>query len=277
MNDRFCALALPIVVAAASAQQALAQGDLLVAPTRLVMSGPSAGEVVVSNSGSQPSTYRISLALRRMDENGQINTIEEAQATPAEAAALAMINYAPRKITLGPRQSQTIRVGIRPPADLQPGEYRAHLLFRAVPDAVEPVAKPDAPAEGMTIQLTPIYGVAIPIIIRAGELAGTASIISAKLEKQNGISGISVTLGRAGNRSVYGTVELMAAGRPQPVATMKGIAVYPEVTQRQLFVSLDNVGVAAARSGMTVRFTETDPAGKRAVAEAPVHWKEAAR
>ena len=108
--------------------------DLLVAPTRIVLDGNTGGEVMVSNTGDKTTTYRISLVLRRMDASGQINPLDEALATPADAAALDIISYAPRKITLAPQQPQTVRIGVRAPPSLPPGEYRAHLLFRAVPD-----------------------------------------------------------------------------------------------------------------------------------------------
>lgn len=47
---------------------ARAQGDLLVAPTRIVINGGGGAEVVLSNIGAETATYRIGLELRRMTE-----------------------------------------------------------------------------------------------------------------------------------------------------------------------------------------------------------------
>jgi P pilus assembly chaperone PapD len=250
----------------AAATPARAQGDLLVAPTRLVLGGAGGGEVIVSNTGQRTTTYRISLVLRRMDAAGQIRPVDEAEARPSEAAALDMLNYAPRKITLAPGQSQTVRIGVRAPPGLATGEYRAHLLFRAVPDApdVPSSTAPTPTADGMSIQLTPIYGVAIPLIVRIGEVAGAAKLSAAKLEGPATAPQVTVTLGRSGARSVYGTLELREAGRAEPIAAMKGIAAYPEVDQRSVSMPIDPKRLAQAKGALSVRFVETDPAAASA-------------
>ena len=43
-------------------------GDLLVAPTRIVLDGRKGTEVVLNNIGDEPATYRISVEFRRMTE-----------------------------------------------------------------------------------------------------------------------------------------------------------------------------------------------------------------
>ena len=85
-----------------------------------------------------------------------------------------MILYAPRKVTLPPNQPQSIRINARAPQGLADGEYRVHLLFRAIPDA-RPVTAP-APTQGVSFRLTPVYGVTIPVIVRLGNLSATAAI-----------------------------------------------------------------------------------------------------
>src|SRR3546814_5860625 len=78
----------------------------------------------------------------------------EDTATPAGRAALDMVVCSPRRVTLPPNQPQVVRVGVRVPARLPPGEYRAHMLFRAVPDVVPAVAGEAKPAStGVSIAL----------------------------------------------------------------------------------------------------------------------------
>src|SRR6185503_15366072 len=110
---------------------------------RLVLDGRRSGEVVLANTGNEPETYRVSLELRRMNENGDLEPVAEAEANATEKAALAMIRYAPRRVTLPPTQPQSIRISVRPGAGLPDGEYRVHMSFAALPK-VHPVA--DAPA-----------------------------------------------------------------------------------------------------------------------------------
>src|SRR5690349_18571228 len=47
-------------------------GDLLVAPTRLVLDGHKGAEVILNNIGDQPATYRISVEFRRMTQDGDL-------------------------------------------------------------------------------------------------------------------------------------------------------------------------------------------------------------
>src|SRR5690606_39806101 len=91
-----------LVAALAISPPVAAQGDLLVAPRRLVLDGRGGGEVILSNIGSREATYRVSLELRRMTSEGELVPVEQAAATIGEQAALEMVRYAPRRVTLPP-------------------------------------------------------------------------------------------------------------------------------------------------------------------------------
>ena len=121
-------------VAAIAPSAGEAQGNLLIAPTRLVLDGRRGDEVILANTGSEEETYRVSLELRRMDADGNLVPVAEDQASDAEKAALAMVRYAPRRVTLPPSQPQSIRISARPGADLPvlPGAWLDHLLHRHV-------------------------------------------------------------------------------------------------------------------------------------------------
>src|SRR3546814_8210755 len=124
----------------AAASPVHAAGDLLVAPTRIILDGSRGTEVVLSNIGSAPATYRISLEIKRMTAAGGLDEIAAENVNAAERTAHDMIVFSPRRVTLPPNQTQVVRVGVRVTEGLPPGEYRAHMLFRAVPDVVPAVA-----------------------------------------------------------------------------------------------------------------------------------------
>src|SRR4051812_28312460 len=155
---RAAALAAPLLFALTPAQAGI--GDLLVAPTRIVLDGRKGAEVILNNIGEEPATYRVSVEFRRMTEDGGL--VDVAEPTAEDKAAADMIVYAPRRVTLAPHQPQAIRIAARPPQGLRDGEYRVHLLFRAIPPAnpVVPAAAGE-PARGLRFQLTPVYGVTI--------------------------------------------------------------------------------------------------------------------
>lgn len=105
MNFAKASAAALAVSSAAITAPVQAQGDLLVAPTRVILDGSPGTEVILSNIGSEEATYRIGLELRRMMENGRLVPVERIDANSEEEAALGMICYAPRRITLCHRAS----------------------------------------------------------------------------------------------------------------------------------------------------------------------------
>jgi P pilus assembly chaperone PapD len=226
VSPRLVALAL-----ASISTPALAAGDLLVAPTRVVLDGPRGTEVILNNVGETPATYRISLELKRMTPEGQLEEVAPEKANDKEKSTLSMVSYAPRRVVLAPNQPQAIRIGVRAPANLPDGEYRAHMLFRGIPDAKPPSTEP--PKAGISIALVPVYGVTIPIIIRKGALKATAAISDAKMAKTpEGGPAFAFTLARSGERSVYGRVRVTKAGVAKPLIDARGIAVYAEISSR---------------------------------------------
>src|SRR3954466_3323904 len=122
-------LAAPLLFAATPALAGV--GDLLVAPTRIVLDGRKGAEVILNNIGEEPATYRVSIEFRRMTEEGGL--VDVTEPTPHDPKGADMGVYCPRKVVLPPHQPQAIRIRAVPPAGLPDGEYRVHLLFRAIP------------------------------------------------------------------------------------------------------------------------------------------------
>jgi len=180
-------------------------GDLLVAPTRIVLDGRKGAEIILNNIGEEPATYRVSVEFRRMTPDGGL--VDVAQPTADDQKAADMVVYAPRKVVLAPHQPQAIRIAARPPQGLPDGEYRVHLLFRAIPPATPVVqAAATEPVKGLRFQLTPVYGVTIPVIVRLGNLQATAAIANVHLEQKDGKPFVSLDLSRSGDRSTFGEV-----------------------------------------------------------------------
>ena len=255
------ALLAPLLLCAPSAQAGI--GDLLVAPTRIVLDGGRGTEIILNNIGEDVATYRISVELRRMTPDGVLHDVTDPSA--AEQLAQSMISYAPRRVTLAPREPQTIRISARAPKDIPDGEYRVHLLFRAVPPPT-PVAPPKE-VKGVAFQLTPIYGVTIPVIARFGNLTALAGIADVKLTKQDGKPAISVQLTRNGDRSTFGEVRVLKAGIKDPIAVQRGIAIYTDVGERSLTIPVDEKYASAATGRVTVQYVEPGDNGMLTLAE----------
>ena len=241
-------------------------GDLLVAPTRIVLDGRKGAEVILNNIGDEPATYRVSVEFRRMTEDGMLEDV--AQPTATDKAAEDMIVYAPRRVTLAPHEPQSIRIAARPAQGLADGEYRVHLLFRAIPPATPVAPASSEPVKGVHFQLTPVYGVTIPVIVRLGNLNATAGISDVHLGQKDGNHVVSLELSRAGQRSTFGEVRVLKAGVKEPLAVQRAVAVYTEIGKRRVDVPVNPAFKAALAGPVTVQYLETYNDGTHVIAEA---------
>ena len=240
-------------------------GDLLVAPTRIILDGRRGTEIVLNNVGDEPATYRISVEFRRMTPDGQLADVTDP--TPQEKAAADMIIYAPRRVTLAPNEPQSIRVAARPPQGLPDGEYRVHLLFRAIPPATPVVPASTEAPKGLHLQLIPIYGVTIPVIVRLGNLQATAAISNVTFEKKDGKPAVGLELSRSGTRSTFGEVRVYKPGVKDPIAVQKAVAVYTELNQRHVQIPIDDAYKGAIDGPIRVQYLETFEDGVQKLAE----------
>jgi hypothetical protein len=241
-------------------------GDLLVAPTRIVLDGRKGAEVILNNIGEEPATYRISVEFRRMTADGGLVDVPEP--TAEDRLAEEMIVYAPRRVTLAPHQPQSIRVSARAPQGLPDGEYRVHLLFRAIPPARPIVAASAAePPKGISFALIPVYGVTIPVIVRFGNLSATAGIANVHLETRDGKPTVALDLSRSGDRSTFGEVRVFKPGVRDPIAIQKSVAVYKEVATRRVSIPVDEAFKGALSGPVTVQYVETYDDGSHTIAE----------
>jgi len=243
-----------------------ASGDLLVAPTRVILDSRRGAEVILSNIGNEESTYRISLELRRMNDIGKLEDIEKETASDEEGKALSLIRYAPRRVTLLPNQPQSIRIKPIIPQDLEDGEYRAHMLFRAIPKT-ESAVDAAAGQEGLQIRLIPIYGITIPIIVRKGQLEATAAIANPRIVTDEGGVSFQLDLSRKGSRSVYGEVHVHKPGVKDAIMVAKGIAIYPELEERLVRIPISPEMIPALSGEVVVSYYEAANAGGNLISQ----------
>ena len=241
-------------------------GDLLVAPTRLVL-GPNdrSAQLSLVNIGTNPATYRIAFTELRMTESGELETLPEDDVP--DSAASRIIRYSPRQVTLQPNVAQTVRLQVRKPADLPSGEYRSHLLFRAIPppDRAEEGRGEEeaAPETGLSVRIVPIYGISIPVIVRHGEISGSVEIGEVTLQRParaGDLPALSVRLTRHGNVSAYGHLQVIyrsSGGAEHVVGALNGIGIYTPLEHRTIQVPLTPPdGVELTGGTLEVTFRE---------------------
>ncbi len=222
--------------------RSFAQGNLLLSPRRVVFEGQRrATELNLANTGKDTARYAISMIEVRMKEDGGFEVIDDADSAGAFIAS-PYVRFFPRSVTLAPNEAQTVKIQVMRSSELIPGEYRSHLYFRAVPQAVAEGDKPrPADTTSVSVSLRPTFGISIPILIRVGEPTGTASISDVAFAGGEEPS-IQMVFNRSGNTSVYGDVQVEHVadnGTVTPVGMAKGVAVYTCIDKRKFSLALD--------------------------------------
>jgi P pilus assembly chaperone PapD len=252
---------------------ASAQGDLLITPRRVVFEGSRRSlDINLANTGQDTATYAISLIQIRMNENGGFETIAEPD--PDQRFADRFIRFFPRSVTLAPNEAQVVKVQLIRSNELVAGEYRSHFYFRSVPK-IAPLGEKEAVIDttSISVRLTPVFGITIPVIIRIGESNTRISLSGLSLEMINDtIPRLGMTFNRSGNMSVYGDLavdHISPQGKVIRVGIANGVAVYTPNTIRRFHFNLNKVPGVDFRTG-TLRVTYSAPSDVK-----PVRYAEA--
>ncbi len=233
-------------------------------------------QIDVVNTTGQAATYRLTLVNRRMNQAGEFLPVDAP--LPDERFADSMIRFSPRQLTVEAGGSQVIRLSLRKPPGLAPGEYRSHLLIERVLDANSASSIDSAvgnqSSDGLDIRLTPLVGAMIPVIVREGTAQVEMSIASMGYTARIGETPplLNLTLERSGNWSVYGdlvvTFQADSGSAPVQIARVNGLAVYVPNRERLLRVALEPPEGADLRRGKIRAVFQLRPEdGARALAE----------
>lgn len=243
---------------------ALAQGDLLITPKRIVFDGSKrVEEINLANIGKDTATYSISFVQYKMDENGRFENISDEDTTVKFAHK--NLRFFPRTVTLGPNEAQSVKVQLLKANELSTGEYRSHLYFRAMPTtrALGEEEKQNADSN-ISVKITPVFGISIPVIIRMGETTVSSSFSNARIVwDKSGEAALDIALNRTGNISSYGdiTVNYIAPdNKATQIVYMRGLAVYLPNSKRNLHLPLAKPPGIDYKSGrLQIIFTDQAP------------------
>ena len=248
------------------------------------------GQVVLLNQGTEPVTVDIAMIDRVMLTDGQIFTLEDADKRPDGKAAVArlksakdLVQISPRRATLQPGRAQTVRLRMSTLPDATGGEYRSHLTVTTLPPrdtgaTAEAAAAPGG-ANDLRFNITAVYGLSIPVILRPADADVRATLEGAKLEfPEVSVDGrappkrtavLSLDLVRAGASSVYGNFEVRVVGEKkgaEPLGLARGVAVYPEIARRMVRIPLSRTPAAGEK--LEVTFTDDDTSPGKVIAKA---------
>jgi len=251
----------------------MAQGNLMIFPRRVVFEGPKRSQTLnLANTGVDTARYNISFVQYRMKENGAFEEITKPGFE--ENFADKYIRFFPRSVILAPNDAQTVKIQLIRTNQMSPGEYRSHLYFRAVP-VEKPLGEKEVLKDttSMSIKLTPIFGITVPVIIRIGESTTKVSISDVSFAMVNDtIPVLSMAFNRTGNMSVYGDIAIdymSPQGKETRVSFIQGMAVYTPNPVRRLKVDFDNtMGINYNRGKLHIIYSSQSDTKPEKLAEA---------
>jgi hypothetical protein len=255
-----------------------AQGDLLVTPKRLVFEGNlQKAELTLMNIGKDTATYSLSFRQYKMTEQGNLVLTDKQDS--GQLVAEPYLRFFPREVILAPGEPQVIMMQCRKKPDMPSGEYRSHLWFRNEKD-YKPLVKdkPTLDSSQLSVSVTAIFGITIPIIIRTGEVNANASLSNLKLEiEKDTIQFLKLDVNRSGNGSLNGKISvdyLTPEGNSYILGAMN-VSVYTSTNRRNVSIKLNKMPVMTLKAGnLRVRYTSPDDAKYMVYAEAVLSLTE---
>lgn len=210
------------------------------------------------NTSDEAFTYNISLATMRKGTDGQLYTPKKE--TIEEQHVKDMIRFSPRRATIQPHTRQVIKVMVRKPKDLPPGEYQTRLSIS--PEASQPTKRDDLADKSGTISMDVLVASTLPIIIQHDKppaIVTPDSIALKNMSKSRSGIGAAVKLTRKGELSAFGDLFLTfipadGSGSTREIGRVIGLAIYLPDTERALNVPLKDITQAEVTGG-TIRAT----------------------
>lgn len=261
---------LSLILISVLSFQSSAQGNLLITPMRVVFDGSKQNqEFNIVNIGKDSATYIISFLHYNMKEDGSCETIEKPEL--GKMFADPYLRIYPRRVMLAPGEPQVIMIQYRRKADMLAGEYRSHLYFRAEKNnhPLDSIHSPKDTTQ-LSIQLTPIYGLSIPVIIRsnAGDVKTTLSDLKLDM-KQGSSQDLELTINRTGNISTYGDIiidYIPAQGKSSQISAIRGVGVYTDINKRNMVIKLNiTSGISLKNGKLKVRYISNNDIKKPVV------------
>lgn len=277
-------VALTLLPSQAPAQEKRA--DIMLVPTRVIMQDKDRfTQVIVKNAGTATGNLTLDMVDMTMLEDGNIVPLEAGKTDPYSLKSF--VRVAPHSITVKPGETQYVRLLLRKPEGLAPGEYRSHMAVLIVNDNAENAAEekkaetapegkdvPEKDKAAFAVKINVMMS--IPVIVRTGEQTLAMKIEQPKLTKgADGKPVATLTLVREGNRSAMGDFTFThtpPGGQPQVIQFYPGIAAYRSVDRRTVSIPLTDVpaGVDLTKGTLDVSYSSQENEGKKKLAEARV-------
>lgn len=212
-----------LTLAALCATTRLSAQAVMVAPKAVFMSsGGGSGTVTLLNPGTDPVEVAVSVfyGYTATDSAGQLRLVTIDHPDSTQPSAAAWLQAFPRRLTLGPRDQQVVRLLATPPAGLPAGEYWARLAFTAKAGELPVTGVSDSAniKVGLTLQIQQVIG----LHYRNGQVRTGITVSGLDAVRQGDSVIVHAGLERQGNAAYLGTVHAVVVGsNGKPVGELR--------------------------------------------------------
>lgn len=162
-----------------------------------------------------------------------------------ENSAEPWIRFSPKQFIVDASEPQTIRFTMRRKANTSPQEFRSYLTIKCDDKEILDAKKS---ANAPTVVIKPRLVQNVPIIVRTAKLEAQLTFTNITTEDNN----VKFTIMRTGERSVYGSVELINKETEQVISSLKSISIYPESQYKHMTLPTNGVPY----ENISIRFVE---------------------
>lgn len=208
----------------------LSLANLLIHPTRVNFTTDQRSQIItLANTSQKTTTYQLQWSEKVALRTGGYREMQENEKSQYPIVS-QFLRFSPRQVTLKPGERQSVKLLLRRTRDLSEGEYRSHLLFKALPTAVE---KDSGPQNNPTMTINMILNFAIPVALRVGEYDVDISADKTEViyDPINNAGNVFVELTRNGLHSPYGDMSAWwtpSGGQEYLLAKSTGLSLWAE-------------------------------------------------
>lgn len=235
-----------VLLICVSAQAHASRVDIL--PRKIVIEDRTrSGDITLLNMGEKTIIVRVELLSYRQNPDGTYEHLDG----PLNPAFVPenVVRFSPRQFTLPAGGRQKVRFSVQKPMDLPEGEYRFHVKATSFDEGEFSVRRQPA-AKGSSIGIKTNVAVAIPVVVRQGQLTTGAKIsnVSFVPAAQSGKNkpALKMDIARTGTAGVMGTLIAYGEGGKE-IGRISNLNVFSEVQSRNVLLPLDEVPAGKIR------------------------------
>ena len=246
---------------------------LVVAPTQVIFTPKMAVYTMsATNRSNRPMHYKLILSDEVMNAQGGVET----QAEGFAYSARRLLRFMPDEIRLKPNEGQRIRILVRRPENLAPGDYHSHLIFeeqKPEPPVSGTAALAGGPDGGQAkFGVTSLLSIGIPLIVQQGPISASLTLLGMNPVKPRNDVGnyppYEIRIARSGNATGRGFLTLRTPAGADLI-NPRSVSLYREVDEVTMLHARTPLG-ETYKGPATLLLTESKDPSSRVIGKIDV-------